>query len=154
MGHTIIMGRKTFDSIGRPLPGRTTDVVTRNREFHISAAVADIHRDQAPPSMVTPGKCIIAPSLNAAFDACPADTESFIVGGAEIYAQAMPSVDTMYITEIQQNIDGDAHFPKVNPTEWQEIDRERHIQHLPQSLEFHFVTYRRHPYRPPIVDIS
>ena len=92
MGHHMIMGRKTFESIGRPLPGRTTVVVTRDRELNIEG-------------------CLVAHSLPDALAACSNDSQIFIVGGAEIYAQAMPLVDTLYITEIQQDVTGDAHFP-------------------------------------------
>jgi dihydrofolate reductase len=124
MGHHIIMGRKTFDSIGRPLPGRTTVVVTRNRELKIDG-------------------CLMAHSLQEAIAACANDHAIFIVGGAELYAQAMPLADTLFITEIQQNVAGDAHFPEFSRTEWQEVSREQHHQETPQPLDYHFVTYRR-----------
>lgn len=124
MGHHIIMGRKTFDSIGRPLPGRTTVVVTRNRTLNIEG-------------------CIVAHSLDEAIAACQSDAEVFIVGGADLYAQALPLADTLYLTEILQDVAGDAHFPEFETTHWQEISRETHRQETPQPLEFHFVTYRR-----------
>lgn len=124
MGHPMIMGRKTFDSIGRPLPGRTTVVVTRDRNLKIDG-------------------CLISHSLPEAIAACGNDTEIFIVGGADIYAQAMPLVDTLYITEIQQDVEGDAHFPDLDQSTWQEVAREKHSQQLPQPLEYHFVTYQR-----------
>ena len=124
MGHHMIMGRKTFDSIGKPLPGRTTIVVTRNRELHIEG-------------------CIIAHSLPKAIDVCSGDEEIFVVGGAELYAQALPLADTLYLTEIQKDVKGDAHFPELDRTEWQEISREKRHQETPQPLEYDFVTYRR-----------
>lgn len=124
MGHHMIMGRKTFDSIGKPLPGRTTVVVTRNAALNIEG-------------------CIIAHSLEAAIKTCAADSEIFIVGGAELYALAMPLATTLYITEIQQEVPGDAFFPEFNRTQWQEISREQHSQVSPQALDFHFVTYSR-----------
>ena len=124
MGHHMIMGRKTFDAIGKPLPGRTTVVVTRNRGLKIEG-------------------CIIAHSLHEALAACTGDEEVFIIGGAEIYMQAMPLTDTLYITEIQQDVEGDAHFPELNKNAWQEVARERRSQTEPQALEYHFVTYRR-----------
>lgn len=123
MGHHIIMGRKTYDSIGRPLPGRTTVVVTRDRSLKIEG-------------------CLIANSLDEAIAAC-ADDEIFVVGGAEIYAQALPLADTLYITEIQQDVEGDAHFPEFENADWQETAREKRSQTEPQPLEYHFVTYRR-----------
>lgn len=124
MGHHMIMGRKTFDSIGKPLPGRTTVVVTRNRDLKIDG-------------------CIIAHSLEQAIADCAGDNEIFIVGGAELYDQALPLVDTLYITEIQQDVYGDAHFPEFDRRAWQEVARERRGQTEPQPLEYHFVTYRR-----------
>lgn len=124
MGHHMIMGRKTFDSIGKPLPGRTTVVVTRNTSLKIEG-------------------CIIANSLQQAIDVCAGDKEIFIVGGAELYAQALPLADTLYITEIQQNIQGDAFFPEFNNSKWHEISRDKRSQLQPQPLDFHFVKYQK-----------
>jgi dihydrofolate reductase len=122
MGHHMIMGRKTFDSIGKVLPGRTTVVVTRNTKLHIEG-------------------CLIAHSLPQAIDMCAADKEIFIVGGAELYIQALPLADTLYITEIQQEVQGDAHFPALQNSRWQEVSRDKHSQLQPQELQFHFVKY-------------
>lgn len=124
MGHRMIMGRKTFDSIGRPLPGRVTVIVTRDPKLKVEG-------------------CQIVYSLNQALVSCVNDTHAFIVGGAEIYAQALPFVQTLYITEIQQEVAGDAYFPDLDPSEWQEVAREVHHQDDPQPLDYHFVTYRR-----------
>jgi len=124
MGHPMIMGRKTFDSIGKPLPGRTTVVVTRNSNLKIDG-------------------CLIANSLQQAIDLCKGDTEIFVVGGAEIYAQALPLADTLYVTEIQQEVEGDAHFPGFALSDWQEVARDIKSQNEPQPLQYHFVTYRR-----------
>lgn len=124
MGHHMIMGRKTFDSIGKALPGRTTVVVSRNKELKIDG-------------------CIIAHSLEGALEFCTGDEEIFIVGGAELYAQAMPIVDTLYVTEICLDVEGDAHFPEFDLSEWLEVAREKRHQETPQSLEYHFVTYHR-----------
>ncbi len=124
MGHHMIMGRKTFDSIGKPLPGRTTVVVTRDKSLKIEG-------------------CVIAHSLQDAVAACKNDNEIFIVGGADIYAQSLQLADTLYITEIQQEVMGDAHFPEFARSEWMEISRERRSQQEPQPLEYHFVTYRK-----------
>jgi dihydrofolate reductase len=124
MGHHMIMGRKTYDSIGKPLPGRTTVVVTRNPELKIEG-------------------CIVAHSLNEAITASSGDAEIFIVGGAELYAQAMPLADTLYVTEIQHNVVGDAYFPAFNPAQWHEVSREARSQQSPQPLQYHFVTLKR-----------
>ncbi len=124
MGHHMIMGRKTFDSIGKALPGRTSVVVTRCRELKIDG-------------------CLIAHSLPEAIAACAGDEQIYIVGGAEIYTQAMPLADTLYITEIQQDVEGDAHFPDFDKSQWLEVSRDIHTQEFPEPLEYHFVTYRR-----------
>lgn len=124
MGHHIVMGRKTYDSIGKPLPGRTMVVVTRNPDLQIS-------------------DCLIAHSLHSAIAACAEDNEVFIVGGAELYAQALPLVNTLYITEIQEDIEGDAHFPAFDKTAWREVCREAKSQTVPQALDYQFVTYSK-----------
>jgi dihydrofolate reductase len=124
MGHHIIMGRKTFDSIGKPLPGRTTVIVTRSRDLKVEG-------------------CLIAHSLEEAIAAGAGDKEIFVVGGAELYAQAMPLADKLYLTEIQQNVKGDAYFPEFARDEWIEVSREKCSQDEPQPLDYHFVTWRR-----------
>lgn len=124
LGHHLIMGRKTFDSIGKPLPGRTTVVVTRNPNWQAAG-------------------CLVAHSLESAIAACPADQTAFVVGGAELYAQALPAVGTLYVTEIEQEIIGDAHFPALDPADWQEAESRSSEQALPQPLRYRFVTYRR-----------
>ena len=124
LGHTIIMGRKTFDSIGRPLPGRNTIVVTRNK------------------ALVIPG-CAVVNSLDEAIAACADEDEVFVVGGAELYAEALPVAETLYITEIMQDVEGDTYFPEFDRNAWHEVVRECRNQLAPQPLEFHFVIYRR-----------
>ncbi len=124
MGHHMIMGRKTYDSIGKPLPGRTTVVVTRNTDLSIDG-------------------CVVAHSLQEAIASCAGDQEIFVVGGAELYRQAIPLVDTLYLTEIQQDVEGDAFFPEFDANLWQETAREIRAQETPQPLAYHFVTYRR-----------
>lgn len=124
MGHHLIMGRKTYDSIGKPLPGRTTVVVTRDRNLRL------------------PG-CTVVNSLPAAIAACARDPHIFVVGGAKVYAQTLELVDTLYITEIQKDVIGDAAFPEFDKSEWREESREIHRQETPESLEFHFVVYKR-----------
>ena len=124
MGQHMIMGRKTFDSIGKPLPGRITVVVTRNENLHIEG-------------------CVMAHSLENAIGACAADKEIFIVGGAELYALSLPLADRLYITHVQKNVTGDAHFPEFDQAEWQELTREKRTQEIPAPLEYNFVTYQR-----------
>ena len=124
MGHHMIMGRKTFDSIGKALPGRTTVIVTRNQNLVIEG-------------------CVVAHSLREAVNVCAGDDEIFIVGGAELYSQSLDLVDRLYVTEIQQDVEGDAQFPDFNKSQWHETSREIRAQEIPQPLAYHFVTYQR-----------
>ncbi len=122
MGHHIIMGRKTYDSLGRLLPGRTTVIVTRNPDFQVEGAV-------------------VVDSLEAAINACDGDDEAFLVGGAELYQAGLGLADKLYITEIDASFKGDAHFPLIDPSNWQEVSRES--QRSEKGLQFHYVEYLR-----------
>jgi dihydrofolate reductase len=128
MGHHLIMGRKTFQSIGRPLPGRTTVVVSRNRGLQLDG-------------------CIVANSVADALGRCADDPQVFVVGGAELYAQTLEIADVMYLTEVQKDVPGDAAFPQFDLDAWQEVAREPHSQSEPEPLEFHFVEYRHRKQR-------
>jgi dihydrofolate reductase len=119
MGHTLIMGRKTFDSIGRPLPGRTTIVVTRDRGWTREGVVA-------------------AHSLDEALSR--ASGEIFVAGGGEIYAQAMARADRLYLTQVKARFDGDAFFPPIDPAIWHAVERDPGEE---GGLPFEFVTYQR-----------
>jgi dihydrofolate reductase len=122
MGHHIIMGRKTYDSIGRPLPGRTTVIVTRDPGY-------------------TMGGCLVAHSLEQAIALSAGDDELFFVGGASLYEQAMPLAERLYITEIQSDYQGDAHFPAIDRRRWSETAREHHVTDAGPAYDF--VTYDR-----------
>lgn len=103
MGHHIIMGRKTYESLGRLLPGRTTVIVTRNPNYQVEGAK-------------------VVNSIPQALAACVQDTEPFLIGGAEMYALGLPNVTRLYITRVHQQIAGDAFFPEVDMTQWQLIE--------------------------------
>ncbi len=122
MGHHIVMGRKTYESIGRPLPGRTTVIVTRNPDYQVAG-------------------CVTATSLDQAIAACGDDNEVFFVGGAELYAQMLPRADRLYLTEIQADYAGDAHFPAFGFGQWREVARQAQVSGA--GLAYHFVTYQR-----------
>lgn len=122
MGHHIIMGRKTYESLGRLLPGRTTVIVTRNSNYKVEGA-------------------LMANSLQAAISLCEADDEVFLIGGAELYQDGLALADKLYITEIDLGIEGDAYFPALQPNDWQETSREAHTS--AQGLGFSYVTYVR-----------
>lgn len=122
MGHHIIMGRKTYDSLGRLLPGRTTVIVTRNENYKVEGA-------------------LVAHSLEAAIALCEDDEEVFLIGGAELYQAGLKLAHKLYITEIELDVVGDAFFPKLVSTEWQETEREAHTSE--KGLKFSYVTYLR-----------
>lgn len=122
LGHPVIMGRKTFESIGKPLPGRTTVIVTRDSGYRVEG-------------------CLTATSIDAAIAACAGEPEIFFVGGAELYAQVLPRADRLYLTEIQADYAGDAWFPAFDRDAWEETARDRRVN--PDGLGYDFVTYRR-----------
>ncbi|MTB49651.1 dihydrofolate reductase [Lewinella sp. W8] len=127
LGHPVIMGRKTFVSIGRPLPKRTNIVLTRDAFFMATGAV-------------------VTHSLREAL-AHPAVTEAeeaFIIGGGELYAASMDLVDTVYLTIVDADIpDGDAFFPKLDPTYWQEVWSEAHRPDEKNELAYRFSRWER-----------
>lgn len=122
LGHPIVMGRKTFESIGRPLPGRRNIVITRN------------------PSWQHDGIETV-PSLTAAAT-LTGDTETFIIGGAEIYAASLPQTQRLIVTEINSNFACDAFFPTRDPKQWQEISRQPHYSAV-NDFNYAFVIYER-----------
>jgi dihydrofolate reductase len=124
MGHPVIMGRKTFESIGKPLPGRTNIVVSRSPGFAAEGCTVV----ESPRA-----------ALNAAF-AGGGGEEAFVIGGAELYGALLDSADTMYLTEIEQTVDGDAWFPEFDREQWQETSR---VQVTGAALPCAFVTYTR-----------
>ena len=121
-GHHIIMGRKTFDSLGRLLPGRTTVIVTRNPDYKMAGA-------------------IVVHSLEAAITACGDDNEAFLIGGAELYKDGLKLANKLYITEIDAEYEGDAFFPEFDVAEWQVVERESH--QAENGLGFSYLTYQR-----------
>lgn len=124
LGKPIIMGRKTYESIGRPLPGRRNIVVTRNAEWRADGVD-------------------VAPDLETAKAMVADVAEAFIIGGAQIYGQSLDVVDRMHITEVDLAVeDGDAVFPEIDGTLWQEVSREAHPA-TDGRPAFAFVCYER-----------
>jgi dihydrofolate reductase len=121
-GHTVIMGRKTYESIGRPLPNRRNIVVTRNGDWRQDGVET-------------------ANSLEDAIVLAGADP-AFVIGGAQIYAQVLPLCDTLIVTEIASTFDCDAFFPAPDKAVWQEAAREAYHSDKAE-LDFAFVTYHR-----------
>lgn len=122
-GHPVVMGRRTFESLGRPLPARDNIVLTRSaREFE---------------------GCRTVHSLAEATALYPADTEIFIIGGAQIYAEALPAADRMYLTRIEHAYEGDTSFPTWNKDEWRLASREYFARGENFEYPFAFEIYER-----------
>ena len=130
MGAPVIMGRKTYASIGSALPGRANIVITRNTAF--SSDDADVVHDVA--AGVRKAQAIAQIDGSA---------EVFVIGGAEIYAQVLAAADRVYLTEIDGEFSGDAFFPDLDTTQWREVSREPHAPEMEGGLAFSFVVYTR-----------
>ncbi|MGZ9712272.1 dihydrofolate reductase [Glaciimonas sp. GNP009] len=129
-GHTIIMGRKTFESIGRPLPNRRNIVITRNPEWQ--------HEGVETVSSLEAAAALANSSVNDA----DAAGEAFVIGGAEIYAAAQRLCDRLIVTEISKRFDCDAFFPALDPQQWQETSRLSHHS-AANNFDYAFVEYQR-----------
>ncbi len=126
-GHSVIMGRKTFESIGKPLPNRTNIVISRQHDF------------------VFPEGVIQSKNLENAIEIAKnhaGNDEIFIIGGGNVYQQALAITDKIYLTEVKANIEGDAFFPKLNATEWKETSRISHKKDEKNEYDFDFVELR------------
>lgn len=121
-GHTIIMGRKTYESIGKPLPNRRNIVISRN----LNAFYGGIE---------------VVHSLEDAFSTSSNDDEVFIIGGSNIYEQSLHLAEHLYITEIKKAFEGDAFFPEIDKSLWTESTRETHISS--DGLEFSFIRLQK-----------
>ena len=124
IGHAVIMGRKTFESIGSPLQGRNNIVITRSRDWSSSG-------------------CVTVHSLDDALLAAGNRSDAFVIGGAQIYALAMPLAQRMHLTEIECDFEGDAFFPEFDRSQWREVSRERRAQNGPSAFAYAFVEYER-----------
>jgi len=124
-GHCMIMGRKTFESFSQPLPNRTHIVITAQKNYQVPQGVIVVH------------------NLNDAFDAAKKDTQPFVIGGGEIYKQAMPYAVKIELTRVHENFDADAFFPKINMDIWKETDKTSHGQDSTHKYQFSFITYER-----------
>ena len=125
MGKPVLMGRKTFDSIGKPLPGRTNIVVSQDTDFQ-------------------PEGVKVARSIAQALSTDKEAEEIMVIGGASFYAQLLPQAQRLYITQIHHDFSGDAFFPPWNPDEWREIEREDHDADDVNIYPYSFITLSRY----------
>lgn len=124
MGHHIIMGRKTFESIGRLLPGRTTVILTRQSGFEFAGAKT-------------------VNSIKAAISICKHDDPPFVTGGAEIYRIALPLVTEIHLTRVHAVLEGDTVLPEIDWQRWELVDEQRHLGDQKNNFDYSFETYHR-----------
>lgn len=124
MGHSIIMGRKTYDSIGKPLPGRRNIVLTRDQDY------------QNPD-------VDIANSIPEVLNYCRDEREVFILGGAEIYKQAVPIANKLLLTRVHTDIEGDTFFPNLDLSEWQLVSQDMHSKDEKHAYDFTFEVWEK-----------
>lgn len=123
-GHHIIMGRHTFESIGKPLPNRTTVIITRNKNFKAKG-------------------CIVVNSLEEAMRLTEHEEQVYIIGGAQIYRQALLLADALDITEVHAEFDADVYFPVIDSTIWKEVHRKDFKADLKNKFDYSFVSYKK-----------
>jgi len=124
MGHHIVMGRKTYESIGRLLPGRTTVIVTRQRDYAVAGAMA-VH------------------SIAEALDACKGDDETFVIGGADLFREALPLADRLYLTIVDAEPQGDVFMPELDISAWRETSSQSFPADEKHSHAYCFTIYDR-----------
>jgi len=124
MGYPIIMGRKTYESIGRPLPGRISIIITRNKSYKAEG-------------------CIVVNDLESALNAAKSYDEAFIIGGAQIYRQALACATKLYLTKVHASFEGDVFFPDFGDNEWELISTEDNAIDEKNKYPYTFLTFIR-----------
>jgi len=123
-GHPVIMGRKTFESVGRPLPNRTNIVITRNVDWHHEGVK-------------------VAKSLKEALSFCPEHSSPKIIGGGEIYREALPMANRIYLTLVATSPDADTYFPPIHPGEWKEVECTKKLKDDKNEFDMEFKIFER-----------
>lgn len=121
-GHSIIMGRKTFDSIGKPLPNRRSIVLSKQKDYKIEG-------------------CEVVHGLEKAFDLTKKEAQIFILGGAKIYELALPFADEIFLTRVETQLEGDAFFPEINPEFWEIKSEEKHLADEKNEYDYTFIHF-------------
>ena len=134
-GHTVIMGRKTYESIGRPLPNRKNIVITRDASY-MKDGIDVVNSLEEAIRLVTleHGK---------GFEENQDEVEAFVIGGGEIYKQAIDKAQKLYITEVHQDFEGDTLFPEIDKAIWKEVSREDHTEDDTNKIPYSFVEYKK-----------
>lgn len=120
--HYIIMGRKTFESFPKPLPNRTHVIITRQKDYN-------------------PEGCIVVDSIEKALAVCPAEEDSYIIGGGEIYNLGLPYAEIIEITKVHHTFEADTFFPKINKNEWQLVEAETNLKDEKHQYDYTYETY-------------
>jgi dihydrofolate reductase len=123
-GHHIIMGRKTFESLQKPLPNRTHVVITRQKNYQ-------------------PEGCIVVDNMEKAIDTCPKDEDVYVIGGGEIYHLSLPFADKIELTRVHHTFEADAFFPEINPAEWELVTEKFHPKDEKHNFDFSYQTFIR-----------
>ena len=124
MGHHLIMGRKTFDSIGKPLPGRPIIIITRNKDYKAEG-------------------CTVVSSLAEAINSVKNDDEPFVFGGGEIFKEGLPLVNKIYLTRVHGRFEGDTYFPELKKEEWREVSHEDFSADEKNNYSYSFINLER-----------
>lgn len=125
-GHTVIMGRKTFESLGKPLSNRKNIVFTQNPDFKVNDENVELVH-----------------SLLQIQEYIESQEEAFVIGGATIYNFLMPYVKKMYVTQINKDFEGDSFFPKIDENKWKEISREKGLINEENNIDYDYIVYKR-----------
>lgn len=124
MGKPVIMGQKTFESIGKHLPGRKNIILTKDNNFQ-------------------PADCVVVHSIGDALTVADEAAEAMVVGGASVYAQFLPLADRLYLTLIDADIEGDAYFPEFNWSDWKEVERTENLPDKDNPYKYTFITLEK-----------
>ncbi|MBD8068077.1 dihydrofolate reductase [Bacillus sp. PS06] len=124
MGHSIVMGRKTYESIGRPLPGRENIVITRDESYSIEG-------------------CKVIHSIDEILQLNSADQELFVIGGSEIFKGILPFADKLYLTEIDEEFEGDTYFPEIHFEDWELDSKEKGVKDEKNPYDYYFCVYKK-----------
>ncbi len=149
LNHPIIMGRKTYESIGRPLPSRKNIIISRNASFKTAGAEVFATLQQAVAAASNPEGM---PEDVCNTGGSKAPSRIFIIGGGALYTQALPLAQRMYLTQVNVEISGDTWFPKIDPAQWREVSHTHHASDAKHAYAFDFVEFERqnllHPTQP------
>ena len=125
-GHKIIMGRKTFESFPKPLPNRIHIIITRNRDYQVDHP-----------------QCTVVHTLEEALKLVENEEQAFIIGGGEIYTQALPHTQKIELTRVHARFEADTYFPEIDPSEWELVKEEQHPKDERHKYPFSYLTYTR-----------